>query len=97
MLNSMQPLKAFLRGVWWSGRAAVFRATPFGRSFGFPSRLPGPLTDPLFAKSLDRIAISEMAKKTTKLRPWTKEEARMLRSLARERTKTVIAAGRHLI
>jgi len=32
-----------------------------------------------------------MAKTTTWSRPWTKEEARMLRSLARERTKTVIA------
>jgi hypothetical protein len=32
-----------------------------------------------------------MGKKITRSRPWTKEEARMLRSLARERTKTVIA------
>jgi hypothetical protein len=32
-----------------------------------------------------------MGKKITRSRPWTKEETRMLRSLARERTKTVIA------
>jgi hypothetical protein len=32
-----------------------------------------------------------MGKKITRIRPWTKEEARMLRSLAREKTKVVIA------
>jgi hypothetical protein len=32
-----------------------------------------------------------MGKKITRSRPWTKEEARMLKSLAREKTKTVIA------
>jgi hypothetical protein len=32
-----------------------------------------------------------MGKKITRSRPWTKEEVRMLRSLAREKTKTVIA------
>jgi hypothetical protein len=32
-----------------------------------------------------------MAKKVTRSRPWTKEEVRMLRSLARERTKTLVA------
>jgi hypothetical protein len=32
-----------------------------------------------------------MAKKITRSRPWTKEEARMLKTLAREKTKTVIA------
>jgi hypothetical protein len=32
-----------------------------------------------------------MAKKITRSRPWTKEEVRMLRSLAREKTRTVIA------
>jgi hypothetical protein len=32
-----------------------------------------------------------MAKKITRSRPWTKEEVRMLKSFAREKTKTVIA------
>jgi hypothetical protein len=32
-----------------------------------------------------------MGKKITRGRPWTKEEVRMMRSLAREKTKTVIA------
>ena len=30
--------------------------------------------------------------KTTKLRPWTKEEVRTLRTLAREKTKTSVIA-----
>ena len=29
-----------------------------------------------------------MAKKTTKLRPWTKKDVRALKALAREKTKT---------
>jgi hypothetical protein len=29
-----------------------------------------------------------MAKKTTKIRPWTKEDVRMLKTLAREKVKT---------
>jgi hypothetical protein len=33
-----------------------------------------------------------MAKKTTKLRPWTKEDVRTLKSLAREKTKTTVIA-----
>jgi hypothetical protein len=33
-----------------------------------------------------------MAKKTTKLRPWTKEDARTLKMLAREKTKTAVIA-----
>ena len=33
-----------------------------------------------------------MAKKTTKLRPWTKEDVRMLKTLAREKTKTTVIA-----
>jgi len=32
-----------------------------------------------------------MGKKITRSRPWTKEEARMLKTLAREKTKTVFA------
>ena len=32
------------------------------------------------------------AKKTTKLRPWTKEDVRMLKTLAREKTKTSVIA-----
>jgi hypothetical protein len=32
-----------------------------------------------------------MAKKITRSRPWTKEEVRMLKTLAREKTKRVIA------
>jgi hypothetical protein len=35
---------------------------------------------------------NEMAKKITRTRPWTKEEVRMLRSLAREKTKTTVIA-----
>jgi hypothetical protein len=36
---------------------------------------------------------TEMAKKaTTKLRPWTKEDVRTLKTLARERTKTTVIA-----
>jgi hypothetical protein len=35
-----------------------------------------------------------MAKKTTKLRPWTKEDVRTLKTLAREKTKTAVIAGR---
>jgi hypothetical protein len=35
---------------------------------------------------------NEMAKKITRIRPWTKEEARMLKSLAREKTKTTVIA-----
>jgi hypothetical protein len=33
-----------------------------------------------------------MVKKTTKLRPWTKEDIRMLKTLAREKTKTSVIA-----
>jgi hypothetical protein len=33
-----------------------------------------------------------MAKKTLKLRAWTKEDVRMLKSLAREKTKTTVIA-----
>jgi hypothetical protein len=33
-----------------------------------------------------------MAKKTTKLRPWTKEDVRTLKTLAREKTKTSVIA-----
>jgi hypothetical protein len=33
-----------------------------------------------------------MAKKTLKLRPWTKEDVRTLRTLAREKTKTSVIA-----
>jgi hypothetical protein len=35
-----------------------------------------------------------MAKKTTKLRPWTKEDIRTLKTLARERVKTSVIARR---
>jgi hypothetical protein len=35
---------------------------------------------------------AEMAKKTTKIRPWTKEDVRTLKTLARERTKTSVIA-----
>jgi len=34
----------------------------------------------------------EMAKKATKIRPWTKEDVRMLKALAREQTKTTVIA-----
>ena len=33
-----------------------------------------------------------MAKKATKLRPWTKEDVRILKTLAREKTKTTVIA-----
>jgi hypothetical protein len=33
-----------------------------------------------------------MAKKTTKPRPWTKEDVRTLKMLAREKTKTTVIA-----
>jgi hypothetical protein len=33
-----------------------------------------------------------MAKKTKKIRPWTKEDVRMLKALAREKTKTTVIA-----
>jgi len=33
-----------------------------------------------------------MAKKTTKLRPWTKEDVRSLKALAREKAKTMVIA-----
>jgi hypothetical protein len=33
-----------------------------------------------------------MAKKITKLRPWTKEDVRTLKALAREKTKTTVIA-----
>jgi hypothetical protein len=33
-----------------------------------------------------------MAKKTTKLRPWTKEDVSRLKALAREKTKTSVIA-----
>jgi hypothetical protein len=33
-----------------------------------------------------------MAKKTTKIRPWTKDDVRMLKALAREKTKTSVIA-----
>jgi hypothetical protein len=33
-----------------------------------------------------------MAKKASKLRPWTKEDIRTLKTLAREKTKTTIIA-----
>jgi hypothetical protein len=33
-----------------------------------------------------------MARKTTKLRPWTKEDVRTLKMLAREKTKTTVIA-----
>jgi hypothetical protein len=35
---------------------------------------------------------TEMAKKVTRIRPWTKEEVRMLKTLAREQTKTTVIA-----
>jgi hypothetical protein len=35
---------------------------------------------------------TEMAKKITRIRPWTKEEVRMLKTLAREQTKTTVIA-----
>src|SRR5208337_336947 len=35
---------------------------------------------------------TEMAKKTTKLRPWTKEDIRTLKTLAREKVKTSVIA-----
>jgi hypothetical protein len=34
----------------------------------------------------------EMAKKATKIRPWTKEDVRTLKTLAREKTKTSVIA-----
>jgi hypothetical protein len=33
-----------------------------------------------------------MGKKITRSRPWTKEEVRMLKTLAREQTKTTVIA-----
>jgi hypothetical protein len=33
-----------------------------------------------------------MARKITRSRPWTKEEVRMLKALAREQTKTTVIA-----
>jgi hypothetical protein len=33
-----------------------------------------------------------MAKKTTKIRPWTKDDLRMLKALAREKAKTTVIA-----
>ena len=33
-----------------------------------------------------------MAKKTTKVRPWTKEDVRTLKTLVREKTKTTVIA-----
>ena len=33
-----------------------------------------------------------MAKKTLKVRPWTKEDVRALKTLAREKTKTTVIA-----
>jgi hypothetical protein len=35
---------------------------------------------------------AEMAKKITRSRPWTKEELRMLKTLAREQTRTTVIA-----
>jgi hypothetical protein len=35
---------------------------------------------------------TSMAKKTLKLRAWTKDDVRMLKSLAREKTKTTVIA-----
>jgi hypothetical protein len=35
---------------------------------------------------------AEMAKKTLKLRPWRKEDIRALKTLAREKTKTIVIA-----
>ena len=35
---------------------------------------------------------NRMAKKTTKLRPWTEEDVRTLKTLAREKTKTTVIA-----
>jgi hypothetical protein len=35
---------------------------------------------------------TDMAKKTTKLRPWTTEDVRMLKALAREKVKTTVVA-----
>jgi hypothetical protein len=37
---------------------------------------------------------NEMAKKITRNRPWTKAEARMLKSLAREKTKATVIASK---
>jgi hypothetical protein len=34
----------------------------------------------------------KMARKITRSRPWTKEEVRMLKTLAREKTKTTLIA-----
>jgi len=35
---------------------------------------------------------TQMAKKITKLRPWTTDDIRMLKTLAREKTKTTVIA-----
>jgi hypothetical protein len=35
-----------------------------------------------------------MAKKVKRTRPWTKDEVRMLKVLAREKTKTTVIAGK---
>jgi hypothetical protein len=36
--------------------------------------------------------VKRMAKKTTKLRPWTKDDVRTLKTLAREKAKTTVIA-----
>jgi hypothetical protein len=44
------------------------------------------------ADSVTTLEGTEMAKKALKLRPWTKEDVRMLKTLAREQTKTIVIA-----
>jgi len=48
--------------------------------------------DILFADISNRYTVGEMAKKATKIRPWTKEDMRTLKALAREKVKTSVIA-----
>jgi hypothetical protein len=44
------------------------------------------------ADSLGTLLQGKRMAKTTKLRPWTKEDVRTLKTLAREKTKTTVIA-----
>jgi hypothetical protein len=55
-----------------------------------PGRVAAPVLSYDAAESV--LMGNEMAKKITRTRPWTKDEVRMLKSLAREKTKTTVIA-----
>jgi len=73
---------------------------PDRRTIG-PDHRPGSFGDHVYLARAHRAPLSAgffsgvesaMAKKTKKPRPWTKEDVRVLKTMAREKTKTTVIA-----